>query len=114
MGATLTWQRGLHHGHVGLAAGAGEGGGDEPLLTLRAGDAHDEHVLGQPALVVRDAVGDAQREAFLAEQRVAAVAAAERHDAAAVGQVRHQDARRVARPVVCELTCVETPRVVIS
>ena len=63
-----------HHGEVGFAAGAGERGGNVSLFALRALDAENEHVLGHPAFVAGDVGGDAQREAFLAEQRVAAVA----------------------------------------
>ena len=61
-------------------------------------------MLGEPALVERDARRDAQREALLAEERVAAVAAAVGHDASLGGVVRDEDALRVARPVVDDLT----------
>ena len=70
------------HGEIGFAAGAGEGGGDVGLLALRIFHAEDQHVLGHPAFVARDVRGDAQREALLAEQRVAAVAGAVRPDLA--------------------------------
>ena len=62
------------HGEIRLAAGAGKRRGDVGLLALRILDAEDQHVLGHPAFVARDVRGDAQREAFLAQQRVAAVA----------------------------------------
>ena len=75
------------HGEVGLAAGAGEGGGDVGLLAVRDLDAEDEHVLGHPALVARDVGGDAQGEALLAEQRIAAVAGAVGPDLAGLGEV---------------------------
>src|SRR6185436_14494836 len=39
------------HREVGLAAGAGEGGGHVVFLAVRLGHAQDQHVLGQPALV---------------------------------------------------------------
>jgi hypothetical protein len=64
---------------------------------LRVGDAENEHVLGEPALVARHHRSDAQREALLAEQRVAAVARAERHDLARLGKV-HDLLLVVARP----------------
>lgn len=35
------WQRGFHHGQVGLATGAGEGGGHVALHPCRVGDAED-------------------------------------------------------------------------
>ena len=37
------------HAEVGLAAGAGKGGGDVVLAALRVGHAQDQHVFGQPA-----------------------------------------------------------------
>ena len=75
------------HGEVRLAAGGGERGGDVRLLALRVLDPEDEHVLGHPALVARDVRGDPQREALLAEQRVAAVARAVRPDLARLREV---------------------------
>ena len=49
--------------------------------------AQDQHVLGQPVLVARHDRGDAQGQALLAEQCVAAVAAAEGPDLAGVREV---------------------------
>lgn len=43
-----------HHGQVGLPAGAGEGGGHVDFLAFRVGDAQDEHMFGQPALLAGD------------------------------------------------------------
>ena len=80
-------QRGLHHGQVGLAAGAGEGAGDVVGLALGRGEAQDEHVLGQPALLAGHGRGDAQGQALLAQQGVAAVARAVRPDGRLVGEV---------------------------
>jgi hypothetical protein len=81
-----------HHGEVGLAAGGREGGGDVGLLGGAVGalggfDAEDEHVLGHPALVAGDVGGDAQGEALLAEEGVAAVAATIAPDLACLGEV---------------------------
>ncbi len=81
-----------HHGEVGFAAGAGEGGGDVGLFGGAVGalggfDADDEHVLGHPAFVAGDVGGDAEGEAFFAEERVAAVAAAVGPDLAGFGEV---------------------------
>ncbi|MNV02509.1 hypothetical protein D3C71_927460 [compost metagenome] len=64
------------HREIGLAAGAGEGGCHVVLLALGIGHAQDEHVLCQPALVAAHGGGDAQGQALLAQQRVAAVARA--------------------------------------
>ncbi len=84
----------LHHGQVRLAAGAGQGGRDVGDVAAVVLDAHDDHVLGQPSLLVAEVGADAERNAFLAEQGVAAVARAdapdepflgEMHDVAAVG-----------------------------
>ncbi len=87
-----------HHGEIGLAAGAGEGGGDVGLLAGRIFDADDQHMLGQPALVARHHRGDAQRETLLAEQRVAAIARAERPDRALFGEMGDDDILGRARP----------------
>ena len=76
-----------HHRHVRLAAGRREGGGDVGLLALGAGDAEDEHVLGHPAVVASHGRRDAQREALLAEQGVAAVAGAVAPDLTGLGEV---------------------------
>ena len=68
------------HGEVGLAAGRREGGCHVVLLAFGRGDAQDEHVLGQPAGLavaccgMTHRRGDAQRQALLAQQGVAAVA----------------------------------------
>ena len=70
------------HREVGLAAGAGKRRGDVASSPVGRRDAEDQHVLGEPALVAAHHRRDAQREAFLAEQRVAAVARAERPDLA--------------------------------
>jgi hypothetical protein len=75
------------HGEVGLAAGAGKRGGDVGLFALRILHAEDQHVLGHPAFVARDVGGDAQREALLAQQRVAAVAGAVGPDLARLGKM---------------------------
>src|SRR3546814_1549207 len=56
------------HRQVGLAAGAGEGGGNVVGLALRVLDADDQHVFGQPALVARLVRGDAQGVALLAQR----------------------------------------------
>ena len=78
---------GLQHGQIGLAAGAGEGGGDVLHQPFRRGELEDEHVLGQPALVAGHDRGDAQSVALLAEQGVAAIAGAIRPDFPGFGEV---------------------------
>ena len=75
------------HGEVGLAAGAREGGRHVVLLALGVGHAQDQHVLGQPALVTAHGGGDAQGQALLAQQRVAAIAGAVGPDFARFGEV---------------------------
>jgi hypothetical protein len=74
------------HGEVGLAAGAGEGGRHVGLLAFGRLDAEDEHVLGEPALARGHAPGDAQGEALLPEEGVAAVARAEGPDGRSSGK----------------------------
>ena len=64
------------HREVGLAAGARESGCYVGLFAFGILDAQDQHVLGQPALVAGHHRSDAQGQALLAQQGVAAVAAA--------------------------------------
>ena len=91
----LPARHGRHeHGQVGLAAGRGERARDVVHGAGRSRQLEDQHVLGQPALLVRHHRGDAQGEALLAEQGVAAVARAERPDLARLREVRD---RLVAR-----------------
>ena len=61
------------HGEVGLAAGAGKGARHVGFFSVGRLDAEDEHVLGQPALLLGQEGADAQGETFLAQQNVAAV-----------------------------------------
>ena len=86
------------HGEVGLAAGAGEGGCHVVLLAFGVGDAQDQHVLGQPALVAAHGGGDAQGQALFTQQRIAAVARAIRPDFARFGVVHDVLHLGVARP----------------
>ena len=65
---------------------------------LRVGQLEDQHVLGQPAVVAGHHRGDAQGEALLAEQGVAAVARAVGPDLAGLGEVDDVLVVRVARP----------------
>jgi len=76
------------HGQVGLAAGGGEGRGDMEMFSLRVGQAQDEHVLGQPSLPLGLGRRDAQGQAFLAQQGVAAVSGSVRPDEVFLGEVR--------------------------
>ena len=80
------------HGQVGLAARAGERRRDVLDAAVGLLDAEDEHVLGQPFFALGQHRGDAQGEAFLAEQHVAAVAAAHRPDRVVLGKVQNQAA----------------------
>ena len=76
-----------HHGEVGLAASRGERRRHVGHLALGRLDAEDEHVFGHPAFIAGDVGGDAEGEAFFAEQRVAAVAGAVTPDFAGFGKV---------------------------
>ena len=75
------------HREVRLAAGTRERGGDVRLLAGGRLDAEDQHVFGEPALLAAHRRRDAQREALLAEQGVATVAAAERPDGVLFGEM---------------------------
>ena len=88
---------GHEHCEIRLAAGRGEGAGDVVHRARRGRQLEDQHVLGEPALLVRHDRGDAQREALLAEQGIAAVAGAERPDLARLREVRDR-LGRVAGP----------------
>ena len=90
--------RGDEHGEVGLAARRRERGGDVLRLALGGRELQDQHVLGEPAVVAGHHRGDAQREALLAEQGVAAVAGAVRPDLAGLGEVHDVLVLGVARP----------------
>ena len=79
--------RRLQHRQVGLAARRRERRGDEVGFVLRRDQLEDQHVLGEPALVVGHRRGDPQRVALLAEQRVAAVAGAVAPDLAGLREV---------------------------
>ena len=78
---------GDEHGQVGLAAGGGEGAGDIPHLALGILDAQDEHVLSQPPLLPAQVGGDAQGEAFLPLEHIAAVAGVDGHDHVVLGEL---------------------------
>ena len=79
--------RGNHHREVGLAAGRRERAGHVGHVTVGALDTEDEHVLGEPALVLPKPAADAERQALLAEEGVAAVAGAEAPDGVVFGEV---------------------------
>ncbi len=79
--------RGDQHGKVGLATCAREGGGHVVFLPLGIFDAEDEHVLGHPAFVAGHRRGDAERETFFSQQRIAAVARTVAPDFARFGEV---------------------------
>jgi hypothetical protein len=76
----LISQRGNHHGEIGFPARAGKSGYHVGDFAPRRFQTEDEHVLGHPALVARHVTGDAQRETFLSQQRIAAIAGAHAPD----------------------------------
>ena len=80
---------GIHHRKVGFTAGRGERGGDVAGNALRVGNLEDEHVLSHPALIMTDNRGDTQCIAFLAQQRVAAIARPEGPDFAGLGELHN-------------------------
>ena len=70
----------LEHRQIGLAAGGGKGGGDMILLAFGIRQSQNQHVLGHPAFAFGHGRRDAQRQTFLAQERVAAVAGTVRPD----------------------------------
>ena len=77
----------IQQGQVGLTTGGGEGARNVVGLAFRGGEFQDEHVLGQPALVLGHDGGDAQCVSFFAKQCVAAVAGAVGPDGTVLGEV---------------------------
>ena len=75
------------HREVGLAARARKCRAYVALFSLRRRHAEDQHVLGKPSLVASHHRSDAQRQAFLAEQRVAAIARAKAPYLARLGKM---------------------------
>src|SRR5208282_167778 len=80
------------HREVGLAACARKRGCDIGGLAVGTLQAEDQHVLGEPAFVAAERTCDSKRETFLAEQCVAAVAAADRDDRVVLREVANQAA----------------------
>ena len=70
----------MHHGEVGLPAGARESRGHDRSSRPRRFDAEDQHVLGEPAFLAAEIRTNAQRQALLPQQHVAAVVGADRND----------------------------------
>ena len=83
------------HGEIGLAAGRRESRGDVVSFSLRVLDADDQHVFGEPAFIARLPARDAQRVAFLAEQRIAAVAGTEALDRKLFREMHDEAAIRI-------------------
>ena len=71
---------GNEHGQVGLAAGGRECAAHIGLRAVRGFNAQKEHVFGHPLVLAGDGGGDAQGQALLAEQGVAAVTGTEGPD----------------------------------
>ena len=110
-------ERRHEHRQVGLAARARERAADVLDVALGARELEDQHVLGQPALVAGDHRRDPQREALLAQQRVAAVARAVGPDLARLGEVddvlllvARPRAGLLARPRAASRSCAGTAR----
>ena len=104
---SLERRRRDQHGEVRLAAGRWESGCDIALLARRCLDAEDQHVLREPAFVARHHRGDAQREAFLPEKRVAAVARAKGPDLPRLGEMHDPLLFLVAGPGDIRFTRLE-------
>ncbi len=89
---------GDEHGQIGLAARRREGAGDVAHIAFGGGELEDEHVLGEPVVVAGHDRRDAQGEAFLPQQGVAAVARSVGPDLAGLGEMHDVLALGVTRP----------------
>ncbi len=78
------------HRHVGLAAGRRKRARDVAHRAVLVPAPDDQHVLGEPAFAVRLVAREPQRQAFLAEQRVAAVAGSDRPHGVLFGKVHDE------------------------
>ncbi len=58
-------------------------------------DAHDDHVLREPALLIAQVGGDPEGDAFLSQERVPAVAGADAHDEVVLGEMHDEAPLRV-------------------
>ena len=99
------------HRQVGLAARGRKGAGHVVHAAVGRLQAENQHVLGEPAFLARHPAGQAQRQALLAQQGIAAVAGPDRPDRVLFGEVhdepplgrqvaeRVQAAREVVGPV---------------
>ncbi len=87
---SLELGRRRQHREIGLAACARKRGGDVSGLAVGTLQAEDQHVLGEPSFVAAEQARDSQRETFLAEQRVAAVTAADRDNRVVLRKVANQ------------------------
>src|SRR4029453_810030 len=68
------------HRKIGFPARARESGGDVMLFPFRRLDSQNQHVLGEPALFLRQVGGNAEGKTFFAQQNVAPVAGANGDD----------------------------------
>ena len=83
------------HGEIRLAARARERGGDVVFLARRRFGGKQQHVLGHPTLIAREVAAHAQGETFLAQQHVAAVAAADGQNLVVLREMADESPRRV-------------------
>ena len=80
------------HGEIRFSTSAGKSRGNILDSAFRALHAHDQHVFGQPAFPVTQIAGNAQRETFLAQQDVSAIARADAPDGIILGKMQDQPA----------------------
>ncbi len=93
-----------HHCEVRLPAGRREGSRDIVLPALGGRDPQDQHVFGEPPLLLPHDRSDPQREALFAKQRIATVAGAKGPDLLGLRKVDDVLVFFVARPTRVLLT----------
>jgi hypothetical protein len=80
------------HREIGLAACARKSGRDVGGLALGTLEPEDQHVLCEPSFVASERTSDSKRETLLAQQRIAAVAAADGDDRVVLWEMTNEPA----------------------
>ena len=101
----LHGRRRHQHREIGLAAGARKRAADISDLAIRAFDADDQHMLGEPAFLMAELASDTQSQAFFRQQRVAAIARADAPDRIVLRVMTNEAALDVEVGLGMQTTC---------